>query len=273
MIGIILILICAAAVFFYFFATAARPTPSWLKDYSYAHRGLHNAEFPENSMPAFENAITHGYAIELDVHLSKDGVLMVFHDDELTRMTGEQGSIGDHTAQELQSMKLAGSNYGIPTLDEVLELVMGRTPLLIELKNIGRAGKLEIALYDRVKRYDGRFALQSFSPFSMRWYLKNAPDILRGQLSGDFRSGAGEISRWKIWVVCHLMTNMMCRPNFINYEQNGVENRVIRRLRKNGTPIFAWTIRTDVEARDARPFVDALVFEGIEPRKDAENAG
>ena len=272
MIGIILILVCAAAVLFYFFMTAGRPVASWVGDYSYAHRGLHNMDFPENSLPAFENAVRHGYAIELDVHLSKDGVLMVFHDDRLLRMAGVDGRIEDYTAEELKRINLAGTQYRIPALDEVLEKVAGRTPLLIELKNVGRAGALEVALYKRMKRYAGRYAIQSFSPFSVRWFYKNAPGVLRGQLSATFRSGAEEIPRWQRWVMRHLLTNGISRPNFINYEQSGVGRRIIRRLRKTGVPIFAWTVRTEEERRTACPLADALVFEGIDPKGETADA-
>ncbi len=272
MIVTILILACIAVVFIYFFMTSARPAASWLKNYSYAHRGLHNEKYPENSLGAFEHAINHGYAIEMDVHLSKDGVLMVFHDDALARMTGSKGVIGDYTAEELRKMKLLDSEYTIPTLEEVLELVAGRTPLLVELKNVGRAGALEAAVCQRLRSYKGLFAVQSFSPFSMRWYYKNAPDILRGQLSAPFYTGVDELPRWKRWTMRHLMTNALCRPNFINYEQSGVGRSVIRRLRKKGVPIFAWTVRSEVEAKAVRPYVDALVFEGIDPKGGVRNA-
>ncbi|MEG0382306.1 MAG: glycerophosphodiester phosphodiesterase family protein [Christensenella sp.] len=265
MIWIVLAIICAVITIFYFNMTAVRPVPSWLKEYQYAHRGLHTAEYPENSMPAFKSAMENGYAIELDVHLSKDGVLMVFHDDDMERMTGAQGRIEDFTVDELKQRRLASSEYQIPTLDEVLYLVDGGTPLLIELKNMGRAGKLEVELYNRMKEYAGKFAIQSFSPFSVRWFYKNAPNILRGQLSATFYCGAEAIPRWQRWTLRHLLTNVMCRPNFINYEQSGVRRCVIKRLRRAGLPILAWTVRTREQQAEIQPFVDALVFENMIP--------
>lgn len=272
MIGVILISVGIIAAVLYFFMTAAHPVTSWLKEYNYAHRGLHNEKFPENSVPAFENALQQGYAIELDVHLSKDGTLMVFHDDELLRMTGMPGKVEDYTADELREMKLGDSIYCMPTLDEVLVKVAGKTPLLIELKNIGRAGDLEIELCKKMMDYKGRFAVQSFSPFSMRWFYKNAPEILRGQLSATFYSGADIIPRWQRWTLRHLMTNVICRPNFINYEQSGIARNIIKRLRKRGLPILAWTVRTDKEEREVSPFADALVFEGIRPKGEPADA-
>lgn len=266
MIGVILILVCAGILFLYFFATAGSPVPSWLKDFNYAHRGLHSATAPENSIPAFERAVREGYAIELDVHRSRDGVLMVFHDDDLARMTGVRGRIEDMTLDELKALRLAGTEEGIPTFDEVLAVVNGETPLLIELKNTGRAGKLEISLYERLRTYGGRFAIQSFSPYSVRWYYKNAPEILRGQLSATFEEGAEAIPAWQRWGLRHLITNAMCRPNFINYEMNGVRQPVVKRLRKRGIPVFAWTVRSEEEQASVQPYVDSLVFEQFEPK-------
>ena len=266
MIGIILVFACMGILFLYFFATAGKPAHSWLKEYYYAHRGLHSPEVPENSIPAFERAIRAGYAIELDVHRSKDGVLMVFHDDDLERMTGASGRIEDLTLAELACLRLAETKEGIPTFDQVLQIVDGKAPLLIELKNTGRAGQLEIDVYERLKYYRGHFAIQSFSPYSVRWYYKNAPEIPRGQLSATFEEGAEAIPAWQRWGLRHLITNAMCRPNFINYEKSGVRQHIVKRLRKNGVSVFAWTVRSEEEWNSVQPYIDSLVFEQFEPK-------
>ncbi len=264
---ILAVAVVLLAVFLYYFLTAARPVGSWLKEYSYAHRGLHTKEFPENSIPAFQNAVENGYAIELDVHLSKDKKLVVFHDDSLQRMTGANGKIGDFTLEELKKLRLNNTCYGIPTLTEVLALVDGKVPLLIELKNVGRAGELEIALYEMLKQYKGKYAIQSFSPFSVRWFKKNAPHILRGQLSATFAQYVEEFPKWRRRALKHLYVNVMSRPNFINYEIDGLKMPVLKRLRKSGVPVFAWTVRTKAEERMALPYADAMVFEEIKPER------
>lgn len=266
--GIILILACAGLFFLYLFVTAGKPVfDCWLKDYDYAHRGLHSEKVPENSIPAFERAIRKGYAIELDVHRSKDGVLMVFHDDDLERMTGRKGRIEDLTLTELQSLRLARTGEMIPTFDAVLKAVGGKVPLLIELKNTGHAGKLEVDVCERLKSYAGKFAVQSFSPYSMRWFYKNAPQVLRGQLSATFEEGAEAIPAWQRWGLRHLLTNVMCRPNFINYEKNGVRQPIVKRLRKKGISVFTWTIRSEEERNFVQAYVDSLVFEKFEPKE------
>lgn len=261
---ILLAAVLCLIVFLYYFMTAGKPVRSWLEDYAYAHRGLHTGEFPENSLAAFQNAVDHGYAIELDVHLSRDEVLVVFHDESLKRMTGFDGRIEDLTLEELRTLRLAGTQHGIPTLQEVFDTVDGKVPLLIELKNVGRAGKLEMALFEALSTYRGKYAVQSFSPFSVRWFRKNAPGVLRGQLSATFSQYADEFPKWKRRALKHLIVNAISRPNFINYELDGLEMPVIKRLRKRGIPIFAWTVRTGEEEERALKYADVMVFENIE---------
>ena len=132
---------------------------SWIvKDYI-AHRGLHNKVYPENSLGAFYNAMQEGYAIELDVQLIADGTVVVFHDTSLSRMTGQDGYTKNLTKNELPSYKLANSEFSIPTLEEVLELISGQVPLLIEIKNEGRVGELEKSTYELLKNYNGDYAI------------------------------------------------------------------------------------------------------------------
>ena len=252
-------------------AVAPPKQKTWLTDYQYAHRGLHDGNLPENSLQAFENAARAGYAIEMDVQLSKDGRVMVFHDTRLDRMTAVHGKIKDFTYDELRTFRLNGSDYTIPTLEEVLAMINGRVPILFELKKKGVAGKLERAFYQLVKSYEGKFAVQSFSPFSIRWFKKNAPHVLRGQLACDFRF-CQEFSRIKrfllaklLFVVRRLEINFICRPNFISYELHKVNSTVIKRLRECGAPILAWTIRNEEQYQNASPYIDSVIFENFRP--------
>lgn len=258
---------------------AAPPTEkTWLTDYQYAHRGLHNERYPENSLPAFANAVKHGFAIELDVHRTRDGVIVVFHDSNLKRMTGVDGKIRDYTFADLRELRLNGTQYKIPTLRETLLLIKGQVPLLIEIKRKGFAGDLERELYGMMEEYGGKYAIQSFSPFSVRWFKKNAPNVYRGQLScnfslckDNFPAGMDCVVRFilskLLLVVQRLGVNFICRPNFISYECQNVDSRLIRRLRRSGAPIFAWTVRTREEYERAKQYTDSIIFENFTPKK------
>ncbi|MPN46457.1 hypothetical protein SDC9_194043 [bioreactor metagenome] len=136
--------------------------------------------------------------------------------------------------------------------------------MLIETKNTGSAGQLEINLYEIMKEYHGKYALQSFSPFSMRWFKKNAPDILRGQLSATFSYGAEELPKWKRSMLKHLCTNFVCRPHFISYEMEGYCMPVVQRMRKNGLPLLIWTVRSKENKERIMKNADAVIFEDFE---------
>ncbi len=264
LIGIIIAAVAVCCIYIFMTFSRAASGAAWMKAYKYAHRGLHNERMPENSLEAFENAIEHGYAIELDVHLSKDGHIVVFHDDMLARMTGASGKIKDYTLAELKQLRLAETLCTIPTLKEALELVDGRVPLLIETKNTGSAGQLEVSLYEMVKEYPGKYALQSFSPFSMRWFKKHAPDVVRGQLSATFSCGADELPKWKRSMLKHLCTNFVCRPHFISYEMEGCCMPVVQRMRKIGLPLLVWTVRSEENKKRIMENADAVIFEHFE---------
>ena len=142
------------------------------KGVKYAHRGLHSDTVPENSLAAFRLATEAGYGIELDVHTVKDGEVVVFHDATLTRMVGKDARLCDFTAEELSNMKLLGSEEKIPTFREVLELVGGRVPLIVELKqNAGETGIAKAAA-ELLRNYKGDFVVESFDPFTVGEFLK-----------------------------------------------------------------------------------------------------
>jgi len=262
---IVLPVVAAALVAVYFWMTAGKRMNGegrWLLEYAYAHRGLHNESWPENTLPAFENAIKNGFGIELDVHLSRDGHVVVFHDHTLGRLTGAAGKVEEKTLEELQALRIAGSEYTIPTMRQVLDLVAGRTPLLIETKNEGGAGELEVKLEELMRGYAGRYAVQSFSPFSIGWYRKHAPQVLRGQLSTDFKEGADHIAPVKRFMVRYLLTNFLCRPNFISYDERVISTGIVQRLRRTGVPALAWTVRSSQREETVRGCADGVIFEG-----------
>lgn len=225
-----------------------------------AHRGLFNKnnKIPENSMIAFEKAIEKGYSIELDVHLLKSGELVVFHDDNLNRMTGVNRKIKDCKYDEIKNLKLQDTNYTIPLFKDVLKLVNGIVPILIEIKSDRKVGETEKALIDSLDGYKGEFAMQSFSPFSVKWFEKNFPEILRGQLASSFKNDKMFIL--KKFFLKNLYFNFLTKPNFISYCVNDVPNKRIESLRKSGKIILLWTIKTEKDLEKTK-FCDNIIFE------------
>lgn len=236
---------------------------SWLVEQYIAHRGFHNNEAPENSLKAFENAIEKNYAIELDVHIIADDTLIVFHDDNLKRVTNRDGYVKNLKKEDLKDIHLNSTQYCIPTFEEVLKLVDGRVPILIEIKNIERVGKLESLLLNMLKNYKGEYAVQSFNPYSLEYFKTNAPEILRGQLAGYFKNV--NLSFLKRFVLKRMLLNkkVSC-PNFISYEAEKLPNRYVKRYMQ--IPILAWTIRSQEQYEKTLKHCDNIIFEGFEPR-------
>lgn len=235
---------------------------SWLVETPIAHRGLHDKVSPENSLSAFSKAIEKGYAIELDVQLLSDDTVVVFHDDSLSRMTGNDGYIKFLNKEDLKVLKLAGSKERIPTFEEVLKLVDGRTPILIEIKNQFKVGKLEQKVIDMLKNYKGEFAIQSFNPFSLQYFKNHAPNFLRGQLSGYFK---GEKLAWiKKFLLKRMSFNKSTsEPNFISYDASTLPNRFVRKFKK--LPLLAWTVRSKEEYLKVIKYCDNIIFENFIP--------
>ncbi len=154
---------------------------------NFAHRGLHRLDksVPENSLPAFDAAARIGYGVELDVRITKDGELVVFHDDNTKRVCGVDGRVEDLTWPELCKLRLCGTEYGIPLLTEVLELLGRRCPVIIELKRGGRNRELCKKTYGIMKKSGGRYCVESFDPRIVGWFRHHAPEVLRGQLASD----------------------------------------------------------------------------------------
>lgn len=236
---------------------------TWLVETPIAHRGLHNEDTPENSLGAFEQAIDKGFAIELDVHLLKDGNIAVFHDDSLSRMTGKDGYITNLTQKDLKKYKLLDTEYTIPSFDEVLELINGKTPILIEIKNTDKVGDLEQKVLAKLRNYTGKFAIQSFNPYVLEWFKQNAPEIYRGQLSGYFKGQ--DLSFIKKFALKRMLLNKkVSQPNFISYEAKKLPNRFVKRNKK--LPLLAWTVRTQEEYLRVIKYCDNVIFENFEPK-------
>ena len=236
---------------------------TWLVEDYIAHRGLHDDKAPENSLLAFENAIKQGYPIETDVHQISDGTLIIFHDNSLQRMTGQDGYVKNLKKEDLEKIKLSGTDQKIPTLDEFLKFVDGRTPILLEIKNTNKVGELESALYSKLKQYNGEYAIQSFNPYVLEWFKINAPEVLRGQLSGYFKGEKLSFLK-KLFLKRMILNKKVSEPHFISYEAKALPNRFVRKYRS--LPLIAWTVRSQEEYMKVVKYCDNIIFENFEPK-------
>lgn len=230
----------------------------------FAHRGYHNQEkyIPENSMAAFRAAVDHGYGIELDVHITRDGKLAVFHDDTLERMCQRPGKVENYTFAELQKFHLLNTTEKIPEFKQVLSYVNGRVPLLIELKIPGRDLSVCRASYEALKQYPGRYMIQSFNTMGLYWYRKHAPEILRGQLSSNLTKTAKGDPYILRFLVRYLLSNLLGRPDFISYKLNDLPNISVFLCRRLfHTPVAVWTLRTEQALKRGRAGYNICIFE------------
>ena len=234
----------------------------------YAHRGLHNAERPENSMAAFRAAVEAGYDIELDVQLSRDGVPMVFHDATLNRVCGIDARLSDYTAEELQKMPLCGlASHTIPTLADVLAMVDGRVMLMVEIKAEKNAAPVCEGAAALLDAYSGPFCVESFSPYAVRWCRDNRPNWVRGQLSSRFlrdprhRNVSGAIMQF-------LLTNFLTKPDFISFDRRYNRFLPFVLVRKFYHAYTAgWTVKSRAQQIVSRDSFDCIIFEGYLPEK------
>jgi len=214
----LVIVLCLAFVL----ATRGRrkhPGLEKLRGWNYAHRGLHDATKPENSLAAFRAAVEHGYGMELDVHLLKDGKLAVIHDSLLKRTTGAEGKVEDLTEDQLSGYHLEGTDQTSPTLQQVLEVCDGKTPLIIEIKTDGgNYAALTQAVCELLQSYHGLYCIESFDPRCIRWLKKNRPQIIRGQLSSNYLVKKAK-QPWVLrFAMTCLLTNFLTMPDFVAYD-------------------------------------------------------
>lgn len=228
--------------------------------YPYAHRGLHGRGPIENSRAAFAAAIARRHGIELDVQASRDGDAFVFHDYDLHRLTGESGAVRDRGSDELARIWLAGTEETIPTLPEILELIGGRVPLLIEVKSPNRrVGPLCQSVRAALEGYPGVAAVMSFNPQIGRWFARHAPDVVRGLVvTEENRRGLrGRIGR--------RLAFMRARPHFLAYDIRDLPSRFAAWARGRGLPILTWTVRTPRDGATAEVHASQIIYE-IPPR-------
>lgn len=242
--------------------------PAFLKT-PIAHRALHDASkgVYENCRSAIIAAIEHGYAIEIDLQLSADGRAMVFHDDTLDRLTDKHGDVSDYTAAELTQIKVGSGQDVIEPLEDVLRLVDGRVPLLIELKDQSRQlsqtdGRLEQATIDALSLYEGAVAVMSFNPHMIATMAKLSPDLPLGLTTGSFMDPTWGIDAERIEHLSQIADFDPTRYSFVSHFALELAAPCIQMLKDQGTAIFTWTIRSPEAEAVARQTVDNITFEG-----------
>lgn len=230
----------------------------------FAHRGLfNNDDCCENSLSAFEAAASAGYGIELDLQITRDGKIVVFHDSSLSRMCGVNLKVEQTDYQTLQQHYLGKTEETIPLFSEVLQLVNGRVPLIVEIKTTEQIERVCLSAYDLLRKYNGDYCIESMNPLIVHWFSKNAPQIMRGQLATRLEEkGAAAIPAS---VLSGMKFNFFAKPHFIAYDHRYAANSSAFRFCKScGALTVGWTIREqDFEA--AKKMFDVIIFEGFFP--------
>ena len=229
---------------------------------NWAHRGLHNIDqgIPENSLAAFRAARDRGFGVEMDLQLSRDGQVVVFHDGNLQRLCGLDASVDSLTWEELRACRLGGTEEHIPLFSEVLELMDGQVPLLIELKPCRRRRELCTKALELMRTYKGELCMESFDPFTVAWFRRNAPDILRGQLTMQPRRADRSSTGLNVaasFILSHVFTNCLARPQFIAHRLEK-KTFAVRLAEHMGAMRFAWTSRQPGNETGN----DGVIFEG-----------
>ncbi len=230
----------------------------------YAHRGLHNKPtVPENSMVSFGRAVEEGFGIELDIHLTKDNKLAVIHDSSLKRTCGIDLNIEEMKLSEAQIYFLEKSNETIPAFEDVLELVGGKVPLIIELKTAGKNYEALCSFVMKALRsYEGMYCIESFDPMAVRWLKKNRPDIVRGQLAGSLK-GEGAVNSVQEFLLKNLWVNILSRPDFVAYR---FEDRKEEAFVKFKGAKFLWTVREYSDLKKTEAMGASAIFENFNPK-------
>ncbi len=229
-----------------------------------AHRGLWSPNgAPENSLAAFQAACAKGYGIELDVQLSADGEAIVFHDDELARLTGASGRVRDHTAADLSEMRLNGSDERIPTLLEALAVIGHRAMAHIELKTpYGEVGPLEQRVHEIIIDHAGPVAVIGFNPYSHAWFAQRFPGVLRG-LDSHRYDRAPHLAEEQRRAFSRLEHVSIARPHFLALGVDMLPGDIPARHRANGMPVVAWTVRSAEQHAELKDCCDNVIFEGF----------
>lgn len=231
--------------------------PAFLTVWPFAHRGLHGPGVSENGMRAFDAAISAGFGIECDVRLSRDGQAIVHHDATLRRMSGLDDSIADRDAEWLERQYLADGST-LPRLAALLDRCRNGTPLLIEIKVVGRvvAPLCAAVARDLEERAGAQAAIMSFNPLAVRWFARHRPDVVRGLVVTQ----QGK-EKWRGWME-RTLALWLCRPDFLACDIRDLPTSFAMRARRRGLSVLSWTVRSPDDRARAALHADQIIFEG-----------
>jgi glycerophosphoryl diester phosphodiesterase len=239
---------------------------SWLTSEWIAHRGFHSQDgtIPENSTFAFQQAIDHGFAIETDVNMLKDGTVVCFHDPNLKRMTGDPRRLVDVTYEETEALRLNHTEERIITFKNFLDLVKGQVPILIEIKPYGDQKTLVKTVCDHLLHYQGAKAVFSFHPRIVLMLKKDYPMIIRGQIAESFKGG-DHINRWQAFLMERMVFNRFTKPDFISYGIKDLPNRHADREKRKGRVVISYAAQSREQLEEVKKHYDNAVFEYFTP--------
>jgi glycerophosphoryl diester phosphodiesterase len=237
----------------------------WINGY-FAHRGLYQREnfIPENSLAAFQNAIDHHYGIELDIQLSSDELMYVFHDDDTQRMTSVSAILEELDAKTIDGLKLKSTEEKVPPFSEVLKLVSGRVPLLIELKTTKRRALAVKKTLELIKDYQGDFAFCSFDPLILLELKKQAPQYLRG-LNMEYCIDNEKYSLLTRIILHNALLNFLIRPDYLSVDYNFKSRTyyLTRSLFKGFG--MMWALPSQEKENKIRSQCETIIFEDYQP--------
>lgn len=266
---IIIILLIPAAYIFLMSPRLFGKADMEFLDVDYAHRGLWNDTLPENSLGAFKNAVQCGYGIELDLQLSSDKRIMVFHDASLKRMCGVDKKVSECTFEELKATKLLDSEYTVPAFVDVLRAVNGKVPLLIELKGETQDTELCKRVAAVLDKYRGPFCIESFNPFLLAWFKKYRPSYARGQLVTKMTKKTENRNVFVNFILSNMLTNVLSRPDFIAVSgkiRNTPMVHICESFMK--AKVFVWTVKNKKEYNICHGEDRKTIFERFDPKNN-----
>ena len=266
------IIVLAMIAFYFFMIASQRPDSEQTEPFqnlNCAHRGLYEKDqsVPENTLRAFERAVEHGYGVELDVQLSKDGAVVVFHDDFVDRETTYSGRVDSFTLEELQAMSLFGTHgdkLNIPLFTDVMQVLDGKSPTIVELKSTDQYVELCEKTLAILRTCTGPYCVESFDPRIVYWFRKNAPDLMRGQLSESYKGWRATTSPLKAFAISHFWTNLLTRPNFLAYGSMK-QPLALRLVRWQKAFLVYWTEEPDSDRDTLEQRYDCIIFEHFYP--------
>lgn len=234
-----------------------------------AHRGLfNNKDIPENTISSFKNAVRNDYGIELDVQLTTDNKLVVFHDESLFRMTGINKLLRECSYDEIKDIKLLNTNETIPLFKDVLKVLHKDTPLIIEIKPEGRYIETTKATVEMMKDYDGLYNMESFNPYVVKYLKDNEPQIIRGQLAENYFKTNSNLKWYEKFILTNLLFNFYNKPDYIAYDCTNTSNlsfKIVSRL--YDAECVAWTIKSQKQLEENKKYYKCFIFDSFIPKK------